>query len=301
MSLERKATLTMESRAPITDSAHDVLKQERHALDAIFSPRTVAVIGATETTGSVGRTVLWNLLSNPFGGTVFPVNPKRAAVLGIKAYPNIASVPAQVDLAVIVTPAPAVPALVAECAAAHVKGIIIISAGFNVYPRLVEEAIYLHPAVCEAVVAGIQDANRGQIVKAWVKLHDGAALTQGELKQFLRDKLAPVEIPKRIEFRDELPRTPIGKLSRKALVEEELAKASKLWDGQVVNLQVVDSSERALQLRCLVSARTSPEAWDLRCEMREKLIAFLQDEYPGALPKQRAELVEIDRMTAGAA
>lgn len=82
---------------------------------------------------------------------------------------------------------------------------------------------------------------------------------------------------------------------------EELAKASKLWDGQVVNLQVVDSSERALQLRCLVSARTSPEAWDLRCEMREKLIAFLQDEYPGALPKQRAELVEFDRMTARAA
>ncbi len=82
---------------------------------------------------------------------------------------------------------------------------------------------------------------------------------------------------------------------------EELAKGSKLWDGQVMNLQVVDSSERALQLRCLVSARTSPEAWDLRCEMREKLIEFLQDEYPGALPKQRAELVELDRMTVRAA
>lgn len=82
---------------------------------------------------------------------------------------------------------------------------------------------------------------------------------------------------------------------------EELAKGSKLWDGQVMNLQVVDSSERALQLRCLVSARTSPEAWDLRCEMREKLIEFLQDEYPGALPKQRAELVEFDRMTVRAA
>ena len=82
---------------------------------------------------------------------------------------------------------------------------------------------------------------------------------------------------------------------------EELAKASKLWDGQVVNLQVVDSNDRALQLRCLVSARTSPEAWDLRCEMREKLIVFLQEEYPGALPKQRAELVEFNRMTAKAA
>lgn len=72
---------------------------------------------------------------------------------------------------------------------------------------------------------------------------------------------------------------------------EELVQASRLWDGQVVNLQVVDSSERALQLRALVSARTSPEAWDLRCEVREKLIAFLQDQYPGALPKQRAELI----------
>ena len=72
---------------------------------------------------------------------------------------------------------------------------------------------------------------------------------------------------------------------------EELVQASRLWDGQVVNLQVVDSSERALQLRALVSARTSPEAWDLSCAVREKLIAFLQEQYPGALPKQRAELI----------
>lgn len=76
---------------------------------------------------------------------------------------------------------------------------------------------------------------------------------------------------------------------------EEVARASKLWDGQVVNLQVVDSNERAVQLRALVSARTSPEAWDLRCEVREKLILFLQQEYPSALPKQRAELVDLAR------
>src|SRR5437870_3246576 len=63
---------------------------QRQSLDAIFAPRTVAVIGATETQGSVGRTVLWNLISNPFGGTVFPVNPKRPNVMGIKAYPSIA-------------------------------------------------------------------------------------------------------------------------------------------------------------------------------------------------------------------
>jgi small-conductance mechanosensitive channel len=83
---------------------------------------------------------------------------------------------------------------------------------------------------------------------------------------------------------------------------EEIARESKLWDKQVVNLQVVDSNERAVQLRALVSARTSPEAWDLRCEVREKLILFLQEEFPGALPKQRAELVDLaDRRRAAAA
>ncbi len=117
--------------AQTTDYSHDVLRQERQPLDVIFSPKSVAVIGATETAGSVGRTVLWNLMSNPFGGTVFPVNPKRQSVLGIKAYPTIADVPAKVDLAVIVTPAPAVPGLIEQCVNAGVKGAIIISAGFK--------------------------------------------------------------------------------------------------------------------------------------------------------------------------
>jgi small-conductance mechanosensitive channel len=80
---------------------------------------------------------------------------------------------------------------------------------------------------------------------------------------------------------------------------EQAARESNLWDGQVVNLQVVDSNERAVQLRALVSARTSPEAWDLRCEVREKLIAFLQDRFPSALPKQRAELIDFERLVAG--
>src|SRR5271163_3177796 len=68
----------------------------RRPLDAIFMPRNVAVIGATEAPGSVGRTLLRNLIANPFGGAVFPVNPKRPNVLGIKAYPNIAAVPEKV-------------------------------------------------------------------------------------------------------------------------------------------------------------------------------------------------------------
>src|SRR3982751_3836388 len=98
--------------SPPTDHAHDVLRQERQPLDVIFAPRNVAVIGATETPNSVGRTLLWNLIQSPFGGTVYPVNPKRPSVLGIKAYPNIAAVPEKVDLAVIVTPAPVVPSVI---------------------------------------------------------------------------------------------------------------------------------------------------------------------------------------------
>src|SRR5947199_8422888 len=102
-----------------------------HPLDAIFEPKNVAVVGATEKAGSVGRTILWNLISNPFGGTVFPINAKRASVLGIKAYPNLAALPQQVDLAIIVTPAATVPGLITECVEAGVKGAIIISAGFK--------------------------------------------------------------------------------------------------------------------------------------------------------------------------
>ena len=103
----------------------------RHPLDAIFAPRNIAVIGATEKEDSVGRTLLWNLISNPFGGTVFPVNPKRSNVLGIRAYSSISQVPDQVDLAVIVTPAPTVPSIIEECVQTGVKGAIIISAGFK--------------------------------------------------------------------------------------------------------------------------------------------------------------------------
>jgi len=116
---------------PKFDPVHDILHYERQALDSIFAPKNVAHIGASESPGSVGRTLLWNLISNPFGGAVFPVNPKRSSVLGIKAYPNMAALPERVDLAVITTPAPSVPGLIAECVDAGVKGAIIISAGFK--------------------------------------------------------------------------------------------------------------------------------------------------------------------------
>jgi len=114
------------------DQSQDILRVDhRQPLDAIFAPKNVAVIGATETVGAVGRTLLWNLVSNPFGGTVFPVNPKRPSVLGIKSYSSIAMVPEPVDLAVIATPAATVPGVMRECVDAGVKGAIVISAGFK--------------------------------------------------------------------------------------------------------------------------------------------------------------------------
>ncbi len=116
---------------PMTDFAHDVLRSEGRPLDAIFAPKSVAVVGATEKPGSVGRTILRNLISSPFGGTVLPVNPNRSNVLGIKAYPRLKDLPEPVDLVVIVTPAPTVPDLIGECVEAGAKGAIIISAGFK--------------------------------------------------------------------------------------------------------------------------------------------------------------------------
>ncbi|MFP2927103.1 bifunctional acetate--CoA ligase family protein/GNAT family N-acetyltransferase [Pyxidicoccus sp. 3LG] len=126
----------MDSRtpgSPKTDPSYNVLHQQRTGLplDILFAPRSVAVVGASERPGSVGRTVLWNLISNPFGGTVYPVNPQRPNVLGIKAWPSLRALPEPVDLAVIVTPASAVPGVIRECAELGVRGAIIISAGFR--------------------------------------------------------------------------------------------------------------------------------------------------------------------------
>lgn len=118
-------SLPIEPRAWV----HDVLRQER-GLEPFFRPSAVALVGATESPGSVGRTVLRNLIGSPFGGTVFPVNPKRAQVLGIQAWPSVRDIPAHVDLAVVVTPAPTVPGVVEDCVAAGVPACIVVSAGF---------------------------------------------------------------------------------------------------------------------------------------------------------------------------
>jgi long-chain acyl-CoA synthetase len=95
---------------------------------------------------------------------------------------------------------------------------MIISGGFNVYPQMIEQAIYTHPAVHEVIVIGISDAYRGEAAKAFVKLRDGAApFSLDELRAFLTGKLGKHELPAALEFVAELPRTPVGKLSRHEL------------------------------------------------------------------------------------
>jgi long-chain acyl-CoA synthetase len=94
---------------------------------------------------------------------------------------------------------------------------MINAAGFKVYPRRVEDALYAHSAVAECCVVGVPDAYRGEAPKAYVKLKEGSTATAVELMAFLRPKLSKLELPVAIEFREELPKTMIGKLSKKEL------------------------------------------------------------------------------------
>ena len=105
----------------------------------------------------------------------------------------------------------------------RMKDLILVS-GFNVFPRNVEEGIYRHPAVDEVTVIGVPDDYTGEAVKAFIKLKDGSSLDADELRAFLKDKIGRHEMPKHIEFRAELPKTMIGKLSKKELVAEEAAR-----------------------------------------------------------------------------
>jgi len=103
---------------------------------------------------------------------------------------------------------------------------LIICSGYNVYPRRIEEAIYEFPAVEEVTVIGIKDDYRGEAPKAFIKLRDGHSATTEEILAFLEAKISKIEMPEYIEFRDELPKTMIGKLSKKELVAEEAEKGN---------------------------------------------------------------------------
>ncbi|MGC1721413.1 MAG: CoA-binding protein, partial [Isosphaeraceae bacterium] len=124
--------MSTASGLPAEDLASKLLGTKgRGGLEAFFTPQNIAVIGASDKAGSIGRTLVRNLISSPFGGTVFPINPKRRSVLGIKAHPRIGDVPDLVDLAMVVTPAPTVPDLIGECVEAGVRAAIVASAGFK--------------------------------------------------------------------------------------------------------------------------------------------------------------------------
>jgi long-chain acyl-CoA synthetase len=101
---------------------------------------------------------------------------------------------------------------------------LIIAGGYNIYPREVEEVLYEHPKVLEVCVAGVPDSYRGEIVKAFVVLRSGEQATSDEIREFAKARLAAYKVPRAVEFRDDLPKTLIGKVLRRALIEEELAK-----------------------------------------------------------------------------
>lgn len=101
---------------------------------------------------------------------------------------------------------------------------MIIAGGFNIYPREVEEVLYEHPAVQECVVVGIKDAYRGESVKAYIVFKKGEAVSEEQLDQFCRKKLAAYKVPRHYDFRSDLPKNMIGKVLRRVLIEEEMAK-----------------------------------------------------------------------------
>ena len=101
---------------------------------------------------------------------------------------------------------------------------MIIAGGYNIYPREVEEVLYEHEAIQECVVAGIPDPYRGETVKAYIVLKEGKTVTEKELNEFCRQSLAAYKVPRFYDFRDELPKTAVGKILRRALVDEEKQK-----------------------------------------------------------------------------
>ncbi|WP_062355302.1 long-chain-fatty-acid--CoA ligase [Bacillus kwashiorkori] len=107
---------------------------------------------------------------------------------------------------------------------------MIIASGYNIYPRDVEEVLYEHPAVKEVVVAGVPDSYRGETVKAYIVVKEGASVTEKELNEYCRKHLAAYKVPRIYEFRDELPKTAVGKILRRQLVEEERKKQNELLD-----------------------------------------------------------------------
>jgi len=101
---------------------------------------------------------------------------------------------------------------------------MIIAGGFNIYPREIDEVLYSHPQIREAIAFGVPDAYRGETVKACVVLKPGATVSEKDILSFCKEKLAPYKVPRAVEFRQEIPKSTIGKILRKILREEEIAR-----------------------------------------------------------------------------
>ena len=104
---------------------------------------------------------------------------------------------------------------------------LIIASGYNIVPREVEEVLFMHAKVFEAAVAGVADPKRGETVKAYIVLKQGESCTAEEIRAFCKENLAPYKVPTLIEFRQDLPKSQIGKVLRRLLVEEEKQKAKE--------------------------------------------------------------------------
>jgi long-chain acyl-CoA synthetase len=96
---------------------------------------------------------------------------------------------------------------------------LIKTSGYQVWPREIEETLASHPAVAEVGVAGVPDAVKGEVVRAWVVLRPGQSVTEADLRAYCREHLAPYKVPARVDFRAELPKTMVGKVLRRALKE----------------------------------------------------------------------------------
>jgi long-chain acyl-CoA synthetase len=110
----------------------------------------------------------------------------------------------------------------------RVKDMILGAGGYNIYPREVEEVLFEHPKVLEAAVAGVLVEGKGERVKAFVVLKPGQAATAGEIRDFCRENLAPHKVPTFVEFRDELPKSQVGKVLRRELVAEQSGKEADI-------------------------------------------------------------------------
>lgn len=133
------------------DPSLNILHLNENTLDHFFLPKNIALIGASEKEGSVGKTLLTNLIASTFGGKIFPINPNHASILGLKTYPSILDLPEKVDLVIIAIPAKLVPKVIEECVRVKVSAAIIISSGFK---EIGKEGLELEKRIEEIATKG---------------------------------------------------------------------------------------------------------------------------------------------------